>query len=271
MNTTKDPIKHLDNQLDKSQFDFGKNLSLGFDIWKKGFGLLTAFMLIFAVISIIASMIPYIGSFANSLVISPVLTVGAFLYAYKTDFKLNPEFGDFFDGFKFAGNIVIAQLIMTVAYIVCALPIIMNVMGYFDFNELIDLQDDPIAMSEMMTDVFSSISKPLLFASILAYLVVGSICSFTFLFIAFFGLDAIPALKYSVKFTTKHFLLLFVYYIVITILAFLGMIGFIIGVILTVTLIYTCTYAAFRNVTDLEGFSNSDESDNVIDTLVDFR
>lgn len=267
MDYSKNAHQHLDEQLPLSKFNFGEKFSIGADIWKEHFGLIGVFFLLYGIIMFFLNMIPIIGGLVSTFFLGPILTVGIFLFIKKADFRENPEFGDFFNGFDFAKDAVIATIIQMVIMIIPLL--IMGLLFYsgLDLEAFVNAEEDPEAFLEAMR----SISIPLVLIAGLVFTILSALFSFVYPFITYYRLDAMSAVKYSFKFVSKHLVMFVLLYIVAAIIGMLGAILCFVGLIFTVPIIYTVIYAMFRELTDLRGFlDDSDEGDNLVKSLVDF-
>ena len=89
------------------QFEAGKYLSEGWDIFQKNAGSFIGYCTVKVFINMASACF---GGIGNLLVIKP-LDLGYFIVAKKTDKNEPTEFGDFFKGFDFFGQIVLAKLI----------------------------------------------------------------------------------------------------------------------------------------------------------------
>ena len=90
-------------------FRMGKYLGDGWDIFKKGAGNYIGFTVVFLVMVMIISMIPFVNMFVS--IIEYVLMGGIFIYTRKM-INGNGEFGNFFEGFNFFGQILLFLLVM---------------------------------------------------------------------------------------------------------------------------------------------------------------
>lgn len=261
MNSTANAIQHLDRVLPTSTFTLGEYISEGLSLWKKEAGPFIGFGLIYIIISGMAGVIPFLGTIANQIIITPALSAGAFIFAHSIHkAERKPDFGQFFDGFKYASEIVIAQLIYAFCMIVLLIPFFISVFsGFFDM-----LDTDSLTIATEFADSFSPWKMLLLFPALVA-----AFCfSYSIHFIVFYKLKAMDAIKYSFKFVSKH-ALPFIGLMLISMLFLLGgVLCFIIGVFFIFTIIYTLSYASFKGVTRLEEFEGGDESGKVHDALI---
>ncbi|MCK4661439.1 MAG: hypothetical protein KAT68_01130 [Bacteroidales bacterium] len=90
--------------------DVGNYISRGWDLFQKNMGGFIGFTAIYFIITIAVGIIPFIGVVGNIL-LSPCLAAGYYLVANKIYKNKNHEFEDFFKGFDYFGNLVLASLI----------------------------------------------------------------------------------------------------------------------------------------------------------------
>ena len=74
-------------------FDFGKYISDGFDIFKKDAGSFIGFGILSGLILALAGMIPFGG-----LIMAPSITIGYSIYSHKIVNDQSRQFSDFFKG-----------------------------------------------------------------------------------------------------------------------------------------------------------------------------
>ena len=120
---TEDPRAKIERILSEgNDFKFGDYISQGFAILQKNLGGFIGFAAIFIVLSMVIGLIPFIGSFANSLVVTPALTAGAYLVARKLDRGEGTEFGDFFKGFDFTAQLALGALVTILFTLISLVP-----------------------------------------------------------------------------------------------------------------------------------------------------
>ncbi len=106
------------------QFDMGKYISEGWDLFQKNAGAFIGFTALVLVITGVFAFIPFIGSVGQMLLVVP-LNAGFYIVAGKINRGEHTEFGDFFKGFDHFGSLVLASLISGVLIVIgCILLII---------------------------------------------------------------------------------------------------------------------------------------------------
>ncbi len=257
-------IQHLDETLPRSRFQFGEYISEGFDIWKRNAGLFIGFGLLFILMILVINLIPIIGTIAGSVLISPALMLGAYIVSHRTLENENPAFGQFFDGFQFAKEIIVAYLIMMVIYLILLIPFIFF-MGTGMVTWYMEAMSDPMTASGMdppdinLWGLLALI--PMIYVGVCFYYVVH--------FIGFYKLTALDAIKYSFKYVNKHWFLVFLFLIVVGLIAMSGLIALVIGVFITITFMFPMLYSSFRGMTELDTYYGEDTDSNIIESLVE--
>jgi hypothetical protein len=253
--------QHLDQAIANSRFDIGHYFGKGFEFWKEQAGLYISFMLVSMVISFIAGLIPFIGPIAYQLVISPLLIAGGLIFTHQIATKGRPEFKHFFDGVEHAGTIIGVYALMGLLSIAIIAPFIL--LGYFNMDTF--TSEDPMMIYEMMSTLL-----PLFLILFIVFLLVYMFFAHVIHFIVFYRLGVMDSIRYSSKLFLKHPFMFIVYFILLGLLMMSGLVGLIVCVFLTITFVYPMTYAPFRYLTDLDGFENNDETNDVVNTLVTF-
>lgn len=249
---------HLDRVLPISKFNFGDFFGAGFDLWKKGFWAFFGFGLLYTIIVGVVGMIPILGTIATNLILAPLLTGGAYIYCRNLRRDGNAEFESFFSLFKSPANLILAYFIYALIGILLCLPFLFSVgIEVFEFWGTPDM----INYFEDFDYTKFLLLLPILFVMILFTYIVH--------FVVFYKLSAIDALTYSFKFGMKHYIMILLFMITVFFVAMLGVIGLVIGIFFTFTMIYPMSFESFRLLTDLDGFERNDEQQVVISQLIE--
>lgn len=262
-------VSHLEQARAKSTFRLGDYIDEGYNIWKKEAGSFIGIFLVSIVISLGLSLIPLLGALASSLFVSPCLTLGIFLATRTIDVDHHHfQFGDFFSGFDFISKVIVLNLIIFGIGFLLVLPFIIygatSIAGLVEF----DSTDPSTFPFEIFTGGLLLFLIPIIYLSLLI--------SYTIPMLGFYNLEPWEALKQSAKFIHKHWIMFFLFVLVIGLIALLGIFALIFGVIVTASMMNPMMYASFKDVTDLDTYLNpTDEDDTVIGlggiTLDDFR
>ncbi len=244
---------------DGYQFDMGRYISQGWDLFKKGAGSFIGFILLYFIISFVLGLIPFVNFFASF--VQQALIAGLFLFC-RNLLKQNEEFGDFFGGFKFFGNIVGYILILLLILI----PVLALMFGaLIPFELLPDLMNaDPSNMEYLFEDLAVSFAArlPILFLIILLAMYISVSYSFALPLIADSKLGPWTAMETSRKIIGKKFFPFLGMYVLMGIGAVIG-IGITcgLGMLIIVPLMYCIIFSAYNDILQPEGAEIVDQLD----------
>lgn len=245
-------------------FKFGEYISNGFDIFKKHLGAFVGYAIVYLLISSVLSFIPFVGQAISSL-LGPVFIVGFYIVANKVENGELPEFGEFFSGFNYAGQIVLRNLATVAIFLICALPFI-----YFNYSsglgEWIMLMSSDPEYARYGMEEFPGFSPASLFL-LLPIIYLGIAYSWADMFIVFKGMNFWDAMEASRKVITKKWLIIFAFGIVVGIIALSGFIGLCIGLLFTLPAAMCMSYSAFADVAKINEKPLNDK-DDLLDHLV---
>ncbi|MEI7803081.1 MAG: hypothetical protein WCI97_10575 [Bacteroidota bacterium] len=240
-------------------FEIGKYLSTGSAILNKNLGGFIAYLFVVIAINIGCSMIPVIGSIANSFFISPALYAGFVIMSFRVFKEKNTEFGKFFGGFKFVAPLALLTVLTIIIFAIVVIPYILIALGS-QFSQIIDLvknvqsgDEDPVLVAQfILTFVYKLI--PLFFICLIV-----SVCfSFSQYIVVFGKKGAMDALSISAKIIWKRFISMLLFLIVIGLINILGAICLLVGLLYTIPLSMCAMYAAYEHIV---GTSSSDIED----------
>jgi hypothetical protein len=238
-----------------NDFRFGDYLSRGFEIFKKDIGGFVVFTLVFFVLSVVIGLIPIVGSIANSLVITPALTVGFYLVARKLDLGEQNEFGNYFKGFDFVGQLALAALVTSVISLLALIPFYLA----FWNPEYLEWYQEVVQNPGSPPPSFPELPPFWSFLLLLPVFYIGIVYGWTYLFIAFHKLDFWPAMEASRRLLTKHFFIYFIFMLVLGIIMFASILVFCIGILAGFPIIMCMNYAAFADLTKLNATPDAGE------------
>jgi hypothetical protein len=228
-------------------FRFGDYIGKGFNLFQKEAGMFIGFTVVFFMLYFVIALVPFIGIFADGLVVMPALIVGMYLVSHKTDIGQRAEFGDFFKGFDFTGQLAIATLVMWLIMCIAMAPLLFMYWKYGMFDWYMDFIRNPAD--------FASNQPPRLpgwvFLLELPAIFLGLAYSWTYLFIAFYKMEFWDALEASRRLITKKWFHFFAFMLVVGMILAAGFILFCIGILVTFPAAMCMTYAAFADVTRL--------------------
>ncbi len=244
----KDAQEHLDEALSTSEFRLGSYISEGIDIWKKKPLSFLAILLLLALISAIMNIIPVVGPMINSLFISSCIGIGIYRGAQILESEGDMDFETFFSGFDNIANVVILNLIIWACAMFLMIPLVL-MLGVTNIDLLASGQIDGVDFSHVSASVFL-ILIPIIYAAMLM--------TYALPMLAFYDLTPWEALRNSARFAHKHWLSLFLFFVVIFFINILGVLALFVGIFVTMSMVYPMIYASFRDITDLDGYLRGD-------------
>ncbi len=245
-------------------FRFGDYISRGFDLVQKNLGLFIVFCLIYFIINFAADKTANVFGYAGigvevlfSVIISPCLLAGFYYTAHKTAENDSTAFDDFFKGFDWVKPLTISALIQFAITMLCFVPMI--AFGAANWR-LIARGDFPIEFLAANLGTIGFLYLALMIP--LIYLAVA--WSFAPFLIIFHDMEAWPALEASRQIVSKKWFTFFGFFIVIGLIAILGVLGLIVGLLFTIPAALCMFYAAFRDVVGVP----YESADDILDHLI---
>ncbi len=237
------------------EFKIGDYISRGFDIFKQNPGGYIGFAILFFIISLIINMIPLLG-FLIAIIVTPPLSVGIAISSHKQEGEGNMEFGNFFKGFDYIGQLIVAYIIMLVIYFVIALPLII-ILGFSIFTSF--ASGDTDAILESYQAIANLGIWVVLFMAIFIY--VGVSMRWTNYLIVFHKYDAVTAIKTSWQLVNKSWVWHFLFLLLCGLILIGGVIALLVGVVVAYPIIMAADYAGYADITGLN--SNNDVIDEI--------
>lgn len=240
--------RYIDSALDRGyQFRASDYLSRGWKTFTDNPGGYLGYGVLFMVITVILAFIPIIGQLV-SFVISPPLSVGIPIAAHKQNTQGNTEFGNFFRGFDYLGQLLIAYLIQMLIYLIIALPIII-VLGY----SFVGLMTDPTNPDNSTAFAEAMVSKwPLFLITFLVMIYVGVSLRWTNMLIVFHKYDAVDAIKTSWKLVGKNWFAHLGFVLLMAMVILLGFIALFVGIFVAFPVIMAADYAGYADISGLD-------------------
>jgi uncharacterized membrane protein len=243
-------------------FKFGEYISRGFSIVQKNWGGFIGFTILFLILVMVIGLIPIIGYVANTFFITPALTVGFYLVANKLWTGQNTEFGDFFKGFDNIGQLALTALVQNLIILATLIPFVLAIKDSGLLEWYMEMLSDPIGMQGTQPPVPPSWAFILLLPTL--YLAISY--SWSYKFVVFNKMQFWDAMESSRKLITKKWPIFFIFYIVIALIAGLGVIVLCVGILFTLPAYMCMMYAAFEDVTQLN--ADTEENDNIDQHLI---
>lgn len=232
-------------------FALGTYIERGYNVFSKQAGLFIAFTLVFMAIIGFANVIPFVGPIAANIILSPCLMAGYYLVAQKINAgERQIEFGDFFKGFDHLGKLAVVALFTSLVLVASTIPF-----GVFVFAALFS--------GDLLSATFPFWTFALLVPAI--YLAIAYAAAP--FFAVFFKMEAWEAMEASRKVISKKWFTVFLFSIVLGLIAALGMIVLFVGLLVALPVIALAQYEAFSDIMQLEQ-QEENEDDEVMRHLV---
>ncbi|MEZ4910504.1 MAG: hypothetical protein R2774_06550 [Saprospiraceae bacterium] len=222
-------------------------ISRSLDTFQKIPLLYIGYTFIFLFTHIFSGLVPFV-SILIGIVISYPLIMGYYLGTNLFLEHKSKELGNFFKGFDYVGPLALLYL---VTLMITLVPFI--IFGYFVLQRYLSgdyfLEDFMSLISEAL---FSTKGALIVFSFLLLEMYLYLTTRWAPLLIVFYNYKPLDALITSFKMVNKNFFPHLLYILVIIVLSFIGIAAFIIGLVVTMPLIFIIDYFAFADVTNLE-------------------
>ncbi|MFQ5447061.1 MAG: hypothetical protein ACE5FF_09005 [Saprospiraceae bacterium] len=242
-------------------FRFGDYISKGFSLLQKNLGGFIIYAVVTLGLIMVINFIPFIGALVNNFILTPVLTVGAFIAAHKLDKGEQTEFGDFFKGFDYVGPLALTALAIFVVIMVSLIPFFLSVGSSGLIGWYMDALRNPMSAGEVpgIPGWSLLLLLPAIYFSV-AY-------NWAYMFVVFYKMSFWDAMEASRKVISKNWIMVFLFLFVTGLIAAAGMILLCVGILATFPAYLCMGYSAFADVTKLG--TESEEGDNIEQHLVD--
>lgn len=242
------------------EFKLGSYVSQGFDIFKRNAGSFIGYTVVFAIIMMVASYIP----FATLLLQGPLLT-GLFIVAYQVRKGHMPPFGEFFKGFNKFGPLLGISFFQGLIIMLFFIPFIAIV-----FSNIWDIVQnggdiDPDDVMEIFSLIFSG---PALIALLLAfipaiYLGVSWVLSYQYAW--FYDMGFWESMEASRKVVGKNWVSFFLFALVLGLINIGGVLLLGVGLLVTLPASYCAIHACFA---DINRMDDGQDDGRIADHLV---
>lgn len=251
---------HIESAIQNGyDFKIGDYFNNGLEIFKKNPGGYLGYVVVFFLISMVTGLITILGTLIG-IVINPPLLVGFAIAAHKQEKSGSEEFGNFFKGFDHIAQLLVANIIMWLIYIVLTIPLVFIV----GFSVIMAFATGDVDTIMESTSQIASMGLGFLIMFIVFTYVAVSL-RWTNYLIVFHKYDAVEAIKTSWKLVNKNWFM----HLAFGALAFLallgGMIALIIGIIFVFPIVAIADYAGFADITGLN------KKDDIIDEIGSFK
>ncbi|TAK49639.1 MAG: hypothetical protein EPO28_00510 [Saprospiraceae bacterium] len=244
-------------------FRFGDYISKGFSLLQKNIGGFIIYAVVTLVLIMVINFIPIIGALVSNFILTPILTVGAYIVAYKLDKGEQTEFGDFFKGFEYIGPLALTALATFAIMMLSLIPFFLAVSSSGLIAWYMDVLQNPMSMSGVSIPSIPGWSFLLLLPAV--YFAVAY--NWAYMFVVFYKMSFWDAMESSRKVISKNWMIIFLFLFVSGLIAAAGIIVLCVGILVTFPAYLCMNYSAFADVTQLG--TESKESDNIENHLVD--
>jgi uncharacterized membrane protein len=221
----------------------GEAWSRGSEIWKKNIGGYILYSILGYLAIFIVGLIPFVGSFVTSFILSPALAAGFFISAYAISNSGKATSNDYTNGFRKMADNALFVLITIIIMVVIFIPVIISLISQIMFLIKADYKS-PEGIKEVFT----------VLAPVLG---IGAICLLVAMFVYLlfimvyplinvYGLSAIDAVKTSVKTVIKEYITFLLLSLSLLLLNIGGGLCLGIGMLFTIPLSYCILYAAYE-------------------------
>ena len=241
-------------QKDRSTFSIGEAISDGWSLVSKHLGYYIAAGIIAVLIGGAAGLIPFVGSLANSLIISPCFMAGAVFITWRISKGIDwTDFGDMFKGFNYLPKIMLSSLIESAVMAVLVVLFFFNLLP-----QIIDLvtltqgdgfYNNRAEIEALAREFFNAKTVVLFILLMIGILLVAVIWAFKIHFIVIYNMEAWPAMELSRKICTHNLFQLIGLFLLLGIIIVISAIPCGIGLLFSLPLSIGAMYNAFAQIT----------------------
>jgi hypothetical protein len=254
----------------KGTFSIGQAIGDGWNLVSKHLGYYIGAGLIAVFIGMGVGFIPFAGSIANNLIISPCFMASAIFITWQISrgYVWN-DFGEMFKGFSYLTPVLISTLIQGVISaaiaLLCFFSFLPQLIDLFQLSQGTDAFANQDEIAQLAKTMFLS-GKALLMLSlfIIAMLLLTAIWAFKIHFIVVYNMHAWPAMELSRRVCTPNILRLVALIIVLGIIVTVSILPCGIGLLFSLPLSIGAMYSAFAQIT------GSDQPDDINEGMFDF-
>lgn len=254
---------------DKSTFSIGRALSDGWALVSKHLGYYILGGIVSVMISFAAGLIPFVGSLANQVILSPCLMAGAIYVTWRISKGLGwADLGDMFKGFKFLGPIAISACIQFAVIVILSVLFLLNYLGiiikFFESLQGAGALNNQDELKALAMQMFTPESAVLFLLLMFFIMLISIIWVFKNHFIVIYKMQAWPAMEMSRKIATRNLFPLIGYFILMGLIIIISAIPCGVGLLFSLPLMIGSTYSAFAQIT------HCDEPDEINEDMFDF-
>ena len=254
---------------DRSVFSIGLALSEGWNYVSKYMGYYILGGIVAIIITIITSIIPFVGGIVNNLIISPCMMAGAVYVTWRISLgKGWANLGDIFKGFDYLKPLAVSTLIQGTAMLILTVLIFYNFLPELTHLFKISQGANAFTNQEQIKEAFFQLvtGKFLVSAAILwvAFLFISALWAFKTHFIVVYKMEAWPAMEMSRRIARHNLFQLIGLFVLMGIIIVISALPCGIGLLFSLPLMIGATYSAFAQITQC------DESGAINEETFDF-
>jgi hypothetical protein len=241
-------------QTDRSTFSIGDAISNGWALVKQFLGYYILAGILVIIMGATAGLIPFVGSLANSLILSPCFMAGAVFITWRISKNIGwTDFGDMFKGFNYLAQIMVSTLIQSVVMVALLLLFLFNfipqIIELFTLSQGQGFYRNQDELEALARGFFSTKAIVLFLLFMVAILVVSVIWAFKTHFIVIYKMEAWPAMELSRKISTNNFFQLIGLFLLLFVIIVISALPCGIGLLFSLPLSIGAVYNAFAQIT----------------------
>ena len=239
-------------------YEFSRYWDVSVELFKKCWGWVGLYILVITVAGMIFGSIPGLNIVWQ--IIGGVLSAGIICHCLAPLKYENPNFGDFFQVFKYIGPLIAYRVIIGLIPLVFFVPLIMELYDsgileiLFDSSAQMEMQQDPEMAEEFGMALIEAATNHL------PFILIGSFISLLLMLFTYFvypliivgKLSLIDAIKHSFHLVMKNPIRILGYIILSIIIGSLGLIVCCIGVIFTVGFVEIAKLAMYSEIVGIQ-------------------
>lgn len=244
-------------QTDRATFSVGQAISDGWNLVSRHMGYYILGGIVAGLIGMAVSIVPYAGSIANSLILTPCFAASAVFISWRISKNIPwTDFGDIFKGFNYLGPAIISTLIQSFAMaalvVVCFFNYLPKLKDLFDLSQGTDAYANREAIEALARQFFNTETLLLFLLLMLAILILSVVWAFKNHFIVIYNLQAWESMEMSRKITTHNLLPLIGLFFLLGIIIIISALPCGIGLLFSLPLSITAVYSAFAQITECD-------------------
>lgn len=255
---------------EKGTFSIGQAIGDGWNLVSKHLGYYIGAGILAVLIGMGVGMVPFLGSLANNLVVSPCLMAGAIFITWQiSKGHAWTDFGAMFKGFNYLMPVLVSTLIQgmisAAIALLCFFSFLPELIRLFELSQgsgAYNNQQEIAALAKEM--FFGGKALLLLLLFIIAMLLVNATWAFKTHFIVVYNMQAWPAMELSRKVCTHNIIPMVGLLVVLGLIILVSAIPCGIGLLFSLPLSIGAMYSAFAQIT------GSDQPDEINSEMFDF-